>query len=274
MAFEFGSARVFESPDQIAMVSRAFRKQGKPVVLVPLSRGVHAGHRALIRAARRIPGAVVIVSLYDATPADYEALREERVDAVFRYERESLWPKGLRTTVTLADHGMEDPAALSAAATQILTLLHIAGPSDLVLGEKDYELLVGVQRMVTDLHVPVTVHSVPTVRMPDGVAISLRNGQVQPAAREQALVLSAALTAGAYAAESGPQAIVDTCVEVLEAAGMKPEYVELRSLGLDEAPEQGDGRLFVAATIGGVRLIDNVGVPIGIGFKNLEAERG
>lgn len=270
MAFEFGTARVFEETRQIGMVASAFRKQGKPVVFVPLGGGVHAGHRALIRAAKRIPGSVVIASLEEAKPDSLEILREEKVDAVFSYRIEDLWPKGARTIVTIPDHGMEPARELSQAATELLTLLHIVAPSDVVIGEKDYELLVGVQRMVTDLRVPVTVHSVPTVRMPDGLAISLRNAEVAPEAREQALVLSAALTAGAHAAEGGKEAILDTCRQVLDAAGITPEYVELRSLGLEEAPAQGDGRLFVAAEIGGVRLIDNVGVPVGIGFKNVE----
>lgn len=216
----------------------------------------------------------MLASLVDAQQDSLKILREEQVDAVFNYRDGELWPKGKRTMVSLPDHGMESAESLSEEATRLLTLLNIVGPSDAILGAKDYELLVGVQRMATDLHVPVTLHSVPTVRMPDGLAISLRNAEVAPEAREQALALSAALTAGAHAAEGGKQAILDTCAQVLATAGIHPEYVELRSLGLEEAPEQGDGRLFVAAEIGGVRLLDNVGVPIGIGFKNGEAHEG
>ena len=85
--------------------------------------------------------------------------------------------------------------------------------------------------------------------------------------------MSAALTAGAYAAESGAEEVVRVAREVLAAAGVEPEYVELRGRDLGAAPAEGDARLFIAATIGGVRLIDNAGVPLGIGFRNLE-QRG
>lgn len=273
MAFEFGAAKVFTTPEQIAMVASAFKKKGKPVAFVSLGAGLHAGHRALIRAAKRIPGAIVIASVHsqdnNSNDIDVDLLKEEKVDAVFAYSPEALWPKGTRTLIAVADHGMENTDELARDASMLLTLLHIVAPTDVVLGEKDYELLVTVQRMVTDLHVPVKVHSVPTVRMPDGVAISLSNAQVAEADREKALALSAALTAGAYAAEGGKEAILETANQVLEAAGVTPDYLELRSLGLTDAPEEGDGRLFAALTLGDVHLIDNVGVPIGIGFKNV-----
>lgn len=100
--------------------------------------------------------------------------------------------------------------------------------------------------------------------------MSLRNADVAPEAREQASALSAALTAGAYAAESGAEEVVRVAREVLAAANVEPEYVELRGRDLGEAPAEGDARLFIAATVGGVRLIDNAGVPLGIGFRNLE----
>ena len=82
--------------------------------------------------------------------------------------------------------------------------------------------------------------------------------------------MSAALTAGAYAAESGAEKVLEVTGEVLAAAGVEPEYLELRGRDLGEPPAEGDARLFVAATLGGVRLIDSVGLPLGIGFRNLE----
>lgn len=272
MAFEFGAATVFDTPHTIAMVASAFKKKGKPVAFVPLGAGVHAGHRALIRAAKRIPGAVVIASVHEGV--DTTILAEEQVDAVFTFTPESLWPQGARTLIHVADNGMEDPALLAHDASLVLTLLNIVAPTDVVLGEKDYELLVTIQRMINDFRVPVKVHSVPTVRMPDGVAISLSNARVAEADREKALAVSAALTAGAYAAEGGAEAVLATAREVLSAADVTPDYLELRSLGLGEAPAEGDGRLFVGVTLGEVHLIDNVGVPVGIGFKNVGEQEG
>lgn len=272
MAFEFGQATVFDTPQKIAMVASAFKKKGKPVAFVPLGAGIHAGHRALIRAAKRIPGAVVIASVHDGV--DTTILAEEKVDAVFTTTEEILWPQGARTLIAVQDRGMENPDTLAHDASFLLTLLNIVAPTDVVLGEKDYELLVTVQRMINDFHVPVKVHSVPTVRMPDGVAISLSNALVNEEDRDKALAISAALTAGAYAAEGGTQAVLDTARQVLSAADVTPDYLELRSLGLGEPPSEGDGRLFIGVTLGDVHLIDNVGVPIGIGFKNVGEQEG
>src|SRR5699024_11177800 len=108
--------------------------------------------------------------------------------------------------------------------------------------------------------------------MPDGLALSLRNVEVEESAREQARTLSAALTAGAHAAEAGAEQVLAVVTTVLDAAGIHPAYVELRGLDLGPAPAVGDARLFVAANLGGVRLTDNVGLPLGIGFRNIEAQ--
>ncbi|MDO4762589.1 MAG: pantoate--beta-alanine ligase [Corynebacterium sp.] len=267
MAFEFGVAQDCDVA-RASMIASAFRKQGKPVVLVVVGAGVHAGHCALIRAARRIPGSVVIVAAHDSV-AQHD-LAAERVDAVARYSDHSLWPHGLRGGVMVNDNGMEDPELLRVDASRILALVGAIGPSDLVLGEKDYELLVNVQQAVTDLHIPVTIHSVPTVRMPDGVAISLRNTMIPVEYREQALALAAAVTAGAHAAEAGQEAVCAVVREVLQASGVEPDFVKVTALNLGPAPQVGDARLFAGITLGGVRLTDNVGLPLGIGFKNIE----
>ena len=105
--------------------------------------------------------------------------------------------------------------------------------------------------------------------MPDGLALSLRNMDVGICAIKPAPCPP--LTAGAHAAEAGAEQVLEVVNTVLDAAGIEPEYVELRGLDLGPAPEIGDARLLVAANIGGVRLTDNVGLPLGIGFRNIEA---
>ncbi|WP_448858639.1 pantoate--beta-alanine ligase [Corynebacterium propinquum] len=209
-------------------------------------------------------------------PEIMEILREAEVDAVVPYTRapghtESLWPQGLRTQITPPD-GLEDSAELAQALTTHLSLLHAVAPETIIAGEKDYELLLRLQQAITDLHLDVKVQGVPTVRMPDGLAMSLRNTAIPETDREKALALSAALTAGAHVAERGAEAVLSTAADVLRAAGVQPDYLELRARDFGPAPEEGDARLLVAATFGGVHLVDNVGVPVGIGFRNLDGD--
>ncbi|OBA53948.1 pantoate--beta-alanine ligase [Corynebacterium sp. EPI-003-04-2554_SCH2473622] len=209
-------------------------------------------------------------------PALMDVLREAGVDAVVPYTREpgekdSLWPQGLRTQITPPE-GLEDSAALAEALTVHLSLLHAVAPDSIIGGEKDYEFLLRLQQAITDLHLAVKVQGVPTVRMPDGLAMSLRNTEIPVEHREKAVALSAALTAGAHVAERGAQVVLETAQDVLDAAGVQPDYLELRARDFGPAPQEGDARLLVAATFGGVRLIDNVGVPVGIGFRNLDGD--
>lgn len=278
MSFAFGQATQFDLAE-IARFSRVMRTTGKSLHLVVLGQDMHAGHRVLLRTAKQLGVAVAALELPDdgtLAPETLEILRESRVDAVVAYTRKpgqphSLWPQGLRTQIT-APAGLEDPVELAQALTTHLSLVHAVSPETIVAGEKDYEFLLRLQQAVTDLHLPVKVQGVPTVRMPDGLAMSLRNTQIPEEYREPAMALSAALTAGAHVAERGGQAVVDTAAEVLQAAGVQPEYLQLRARDFGPAPEQGDARLLVAASFGGVRLVDNVGVPVGIGFRNLDGE--
>ena len=125
--------------------------------------------------------------------------------------------------------------------------------------------------MVTDLNMEVQVHGVPIVREADGLAKSSRNVYLSDEERELALTLSAALTAGAFVAEQGSAAVLQTAGSILDAAsGVDVDYLELRGTDLSDTPEDGEARLLVAARVGTTRLIDNVGVPLGTGFKGLD----
>lgn len=298
MSFAFGQATYFHLAD-IARFSRVMQKTGKSLHLVVLGQDIHAGHRVLLRTAQQLGVVVAAVELPhvdagDAAPGSQahetnlgapsrqlnpelmDVLREAGVDAVVPYTREpgekdSLWPQGLRTQITPPE-GLEDSSALAEALTVHLSLLHAVGPDSIIAGEKDYEFLLRLQQAITDLHLAVKVQGVPTVRMPDGLAVSLRNTEIPVEHREKAVALSAALTAGAHVAERGAQVVLDTAQDVLAAAGVQPDYLELRARDFGPAPQEGDARLLVAATFGGVRLIDNVGVPVGIGFRNLDGD--
>ena len=295
MSFAFGQATHFHLAD-IARFSRVMQKTGKSLHLVVLGQDIHAGHRMLLRTAQQLGVVVAAVELphgdaapgaqahatnqgapsQQLTPELMDVLREAGVDAVVPYTREpgeknSLWPQGLRTQITPPE-GLEDSAALAEALTVHLSLLHAVAPDSLIAGEKDYEFLLRLQQAITDLHLAVKVQGVPTVRMPDGLAMSLRNTEIPVEHREKAVALSAALTAGAHVAERGAQVVLETAQDVLDAAGVQPDYLELRARDFGPAPQEGDARLLVAATFGGVRLIDNVGVPVGIGFRNLDGD--
>lgn len=301
MSFAFGQATYFHLAD-IARFSRVMQKTGKSLHLVVLGQDIHAGHRVLLRTAQQLGVVVAAVELPHVDAGDagdtapgaqahatnqgvpsrqlnpelMDVLREAGVDAVVPYTREpgekdSLWPQGLRTQITPPE-GLEDSSALAEALTVHLSLLHAVGPDSIIAGEKDYEFLLRLQQAITDLHLAVKVQGVPTVRMPDGLAMSLRNTEIPVEHREKAVALSAALTAGAHVAERGAQAVLETAQDVLAAAGVQPDYLELRARDFGPAPQEGDARLLVAATFGGVRLIDNVGVPVGIGFRNLDGD--
>ncbi|WP_026157209.1 pantoate--beta-alanine ligase [Corynebacterium capitovis] len=261
MAFKPGQAVVVTDAELLATYGRALRKIGKSVVVVPLGAGLHGGHIQLIRAARSMLGAVVFVT-YSGEDVPEEFARE-KVDVVYHGSF-----RGAHVHTGL-EH-LEDPGEIATDVATILAAANATHATDLVLGEKDFELLVAVQRALSALRMEVKLHSVPTVRTPDGLALSLRNSAVPVALRDTAIALPAALTAGAHAAEQGADAVLDAARRVLGAAGIEPEYVALRSLSF-EAVESGDARLLGAVNLGGVRLTDNVGVPLGVGFRNLTA---
>ncbi|WP_342318412.1 pantoate--beta-alanine ligase [Corynebacterium mayonis] len=263
MGFEPGQAIEVTDPKRLATYGRAFRKVGKSVVVVPLGTGLHAGHIHMIRAARSLLGSIVIVTYAGAkVPEDFA---REKVDVVFH----GTLGEGARVHTTL--NHLENPEEIAQHVAAVLAAVNATHATDVVLGEKDFETLVSVQQAVNALRMEVRLHSVPTVRTRDGLAMSLRNEHVAAHEREHALALSAALTAGAHVAQNGGQAVVDTARSVLAAAGVEPAYLELRNLAFGPAPKQGDARLLAAVDLEKVRLADNVGVPVGIGFANLPA---
>ncbi|MDN6661998.1 MAG: pantoate--beta-alanine ligase [Corynebacterium variabile] len=291
MSFTPGEATVYTGIEEIGELTRAIRKVGRPVVLVPTMGALHEGHLALVRNAQRIPRALVVVSIFvnplqfgegedlDAYPrtldADVAKLKAAGVDAVFAPSVREMYPNGPRTTVRPGPvgeilEGLTRPIHFAGMLTVVQKLMHITHCSDAFFGEKDYQQLVLIQQMVTDLNLGVQVHGVPIVREADGLAKSSRNIYLAEAERELALTLSAALTAGAHVAEDGAEAVLSTAQAILASVPeIEVDYLELRGADLGDAPETGDARLLVAAKIGDTRLIDNVGVPVGIGFRNL-----
>src|SRR5271163_2433466 len=237
-AFKAGELNVYSTPRDVTDVSRALRHTGRRVMLVPTMGALHAGHLALVRAARRVPGSVVVVSIFvnplqfgagedlDAYPRtlddDLAMLRGEGVEMVFAPTPAAIYPNGLRTTVQPGPlaaelEGGSRPTHFAGVLTVVLELLQIVRPDRVFFGEKDYQQLVLIRQMVADLNFDVEVIGVPTIREGDGLAMSSRNRYLDSAQRELAATLSAALLAGAHLAPAGPPAALDAARAVLAA---------------------------------------------------------
>ncbi len=282
--FGAGQLNVYPTPHAVAEVSRALRHTGRRVMLVPTMGALHDGHLALVRAAKKVPGSVVVVSIFvnplqfgagedlDAYPRplddDLEMLSDEGVEVAFTPTASSMYPDGPRTTVHPGPLGSEleggsRPTHFAGMLTVVLKLLQIVRPDRAFFGEKDYQQLVLVRQMVDDLDVGVRIVPVPTVREPDGLAMSSRNRYLSAEEREQAGALSSALLAGRYAAGGGPAAVLDAARAVLdEVPAIRTEYLELRGPWLEPAPVVGPARLLLAARLGGTRLLDNVAIDL------------
>lgn len=286
--FTRGELTVHHDPAALHAVTASLRKVGKQIVLVPTMGALHEGHLALVEAARRTPGSVVVVSIFvnplqfgpgedlDAYPrtleTDVARLADAGVELVLAPSAAAMYPAGPRTTLQPGPtgdilDGAARPGHFAGMLTVVAKLLHIVAPHQALFGEKDYQQLVLIRQMVADLDLDVRVVGVPTVREFDGLAMSSRNRYLSPEERELATALNAALVAGTFAAKGGRQAVLDAARAVLaERPQIEVDYLELRAGDLGEPPEEGPGRLLVAARIGTTRLIDNVGVAIGTGF--------
>jgi pantoate--beta-alanine ligase len=282
--FNAGELNVYASPSDVGEVSRALRHTGRRVMLVPTMGALHDGHLALVRAAKRVPGSVVVVSIFvnplqfgadedlDAYPRivedDLALLRGEGVEIAFTPSVSAMYPDGPRTAVHPGPLGSElegaaRPTHFAGMLTVVLKLLQIVRPDRVFFGEKDYQQLVLVRQMVADLSVDTRVIGVPIVRESDGLAMSSRNRYLDPTQRELAGVLSAALLAGTRAASGGADTALAAARAVLsEIPAIDVEYLQVRDPELGPAPAYGPGRLLVAARLGVTRLLDNVAVEI------------
>lgn len=287
-----GALTVHRDPADLHCVTRALRAAGKRVGLVPTMGALHEGHLQLVKIAK-LRCDVVIVSIFvnplqfgagedlDAYPRTFDAdralLEPLGVELVFAPTVSAMYPSGPRTTVQPGEagailEGAARPSHFAGMLTVVNKLLNIVAPHAAYFGEKDYQQLVLIDQMVRDLDLDVEIVGVPTVREADGLALSSRNRYLSADERELATILSAALLAGTHAAAGGPAAIVAAARAVLDTAPqIQVDYLELRGRGLQEAPDHGDGRLLVAARVGPARLIDNVGVLIGVDLRDPEA---
>ena len=278
-----GELTVHTSPAAISPVTRALRSAGRRVALVPTMGALHEGHRELIRHARRMPGAgVVAVSIFvnplqfgpnedlarypRSLEADLQTCRDEGVELVFAPGVDDMYAAGATTTVDPGPLGAElegavRPGHFAGVLTVVAKLFHVVAPDVAFFGEKDYQQLVLITKMAADLNFPLAVVGVPTVREPDGLALSSRNAYLSSEQRPLAATLQRALAAGAAVSARGPEAVLATARAVLDAEPVVDvDYLELRDPDLGRDPQAGRARLLVAARLGTTRLIDNIAV--------------
>jgi len=232
---------------------------------------LHAGHASLLAAARAECDQVVMSlfvnpsqfsSASDLSHYPRDAARDHReaeargVDLVFAPEASTLYPAGFQTWVDVEElsrglEGAARPRHFRAVATICLKLFNIVQPRRAYFGQKDAQQAAVITRMVTDLELELEIIVLPTVRDPDGLALSSRNVRLTPAEREIALALPHALKAGVAAWQAGEPASAAASATLAGIDGLEVEYVEEANL---------DGRrlLLAAITVGTTRLIDNV----------------
>lgn len=279
--YRTGELTVHRVPADMAAVTRALSGAGRRVALVPTMGALHEGHRELVRHAHRLPGSTVTAVSIFVNPlqfgpgedlsryprpleADLEILREEGVELVFVPSVEDMYAAGAQTRIApgaLAGEleGAVRPGHFDGVLTVVGKLFHIVAPDVALFGEKDYQQLVLLQKMVRDLNFPLAIVGVPTVREGDGLALASRNVYLSADERPRAVMLSRALTEGAAVSARGGAAVLARAREVLAAEpALQVEYLELRDPDLGPAPESGRARLLVAARLGTTRLIDNV----------------
>ncbi|MFD1539087.1 pantoate--beta-alanine ligase [Nonomuraea guangzhouensis] len=256
------------------------RGQGS-VALVPTMGALHEGHRSLIREARTRADQVVVsifvnplqfspnedFSRYPRTfDADLEACRDEGVAVVFAPTADDMYPLDRQVSVQSGEmgtivEGAIRPGHFDGVLTVVLKLFNLVQPDVAIFGQKDAQQLAMIRRMVADLDLPIDIVGAPTVREPDGLALSSRNRYLSADERQIALALSAALRAGA--AESVPSKIRAAALSVLDAAAprLALDYLVLVDPAtFSEVYEsyRGEAVLAVAAKVGTTRLIDNV----------------
>ena len=263
-----------------------YRKAGASIALVPTMGALHRGHMALVREARRRAKRVVVSIFVNPTQfaphedfasyprsfaTDLKALRAEKIDAVWAPAVEAMYPDGFATRLAPegpAKAGLEDeyrPHFFGGVATVVAKLFTQVSPDFAFFGQKDYQQLRIVTQIAKDFDLPVKVIGVPTVREPDGLALSSRNVYLSSAERAVAPMLYKVLKGCASRIKSGEK--IDRVLNVgrieVDLAGFSLDYLEARH-ALTLAPvvslKEGPVRLLIAARLGKTRLIDNIAV--------------
>ncbi len=257
------------------------RGDGAAVALVPTMGALHAGHMALVEAARA-DGAKVVASIFvnpkqfgpnedlarypRPADADTKLLTVHGCDLLWMPGVDEMYPPGFATNVSVSGvsdglDGAARPGHFDGVATVVAKLFNQVAPDAAYFGEKDFQQLTVIRRMVADLDLGLEIVGVPTVREADGLALSSRNAYLSADERARAVALPRALTAAKRAIEAGEAGAIPAAMASLTQAGFAIDYVELVDAASLGAPTAGKPRrLLAAARIGATRLIDNLPV--------------
>lgn len=278
-----------------AELAPARAKLDGTVAVVMTMGALHQGHEALIDAARRRADHVLVTIFvnplqfgpnedFDRYPrtfdADVDRCAGHGVDVIFAPDRAVMYPGG-EPQVRLNPgprgeilEGASRPGFFHGVLTVVAKLLHLTRPDFAFYGEKDYQQLALIRQMVTDLDLPIDIVGVPTIREPDGLALSSRNRYLSGTDRVAALALSGALRSGAAAAERGADAAAVLAAarsffpgtrDRAPAGDIRLDYLVLTALDLGPVPVSGPARMILAARVGrdpGTRLIDNIAIEL------------
>jgi pantoate--beta-alanine ligase len=262
---------------------RPARREERVIGLVPTMGALHDGHLSLVRHARATCD-VIVVSLFvnpaqfndtgdlAAYPRDEERdaalVAEIGADVLFAPAPDEVYPPGFATTVHVGgltetlEGAHRGVAHFDGVTTVVAKLLNMVGPTVAFFGQKDAQQALVVRRLVRDLDLPVRIEVRPTVREPDGLALSSRNVHLKGADRERALALRDALSAAEASLEAGERdaaALRDTALAAMRSRGVEPDYLELVRPDDLSPVSRVDGQVLVAvaASVGTTRLIDN-----------------
>lgn len=264
----------------------AWRKDGLCVALVPTMGALHEGHLSLVDLARTKADRVVVsifvnptqfapnedFSAYPRTEAADAAKLEGQADLIFAPDAADMYPEGFSTTISLTGvteplEGTFRPTHFAGVATVVAKLILRAMPDIAIFGEKDWQQLMVIRRMVADLDIPVEILGGPIMREADGLAMSSRNVYLSPEERKAAGQLNVILRETAENAAKGTpisEAVAEGSKRILALGFDKLDYLEIRDAASlatfpDDRPS-GSARILVAAKIGRTRLIDNMPV--------------
>ncbi len=275
---------MIREPEPLRVVIAQQRADGKRIALVPTMGALHAGHMALVEAARR-PGIFVVASIFvnprqfgvnedlsrypRREAADARMLTEGGCDLLWAPSVEFMYPADFATMVTVAGvsegfDGAARPGHFDGVATVVAKLFNQVRPDIAYFGEKDFQQLAVIRRMVADLDMGIELVGVPTQREDDGLARSSRNVYLDEEERTRAVAIPRALGIAARAIRQGDdvESVLATARATIAAAGFAIDYVALADAET-LAPEPAAGRprrLLAAARMGATRLIDNIAI--------------